>query len=231
MHAHDVMSTNVLAVTPDAGIQDIARTLLDNGISGAPVIDGEGHLVGIVSEDDLVRRPELETERRRSWWLSLLATHETRTHDYIKSHGRCATHVMSRNVITVDEDATLEQVANALQKNRISRVPVMRDGKVVGIIARSDLIHGLLARQTGHVPTDDDDEIKRKFRNELASADIGRDYINYVVSGGVVHVWGVVTSPQDMTAIRIAARSVPGVKDIEMHVQAIGPQLLQAMRE
>lgn len=231
MHAHDIMSTNVLAIAPDAGIQDIAKTLLDNGISGAPVIDGEGRLVGIVSEDDLVRRPELETERRRSWWLSLLATHETKTQEYIKSHGRCATHVMSRKVITVDEDATLEQVASALQKNRISRVPVMRDGKVVGIIARSDLIHGLLARQTGHVPTDDDDAIKRRFTKELEDADMTRDYINYVVSGGVVHVWGVVASAQDVTAIRIAARSVPGVKDVEMHMQVIGPELHQAMRE
>jgi CBS domain-containing protein len=231
MHAHDVMSTRVLAIAPDAGVQEIAQTLLDNGFSGAPVIDEKGHLVGIVSEDDLVRRPELETERRRSWWLSLLATHETKTHDYIKSHGRCATHVMSRNVITVDEDATLEEVADTLQKNRISRVPVMRDGKVVGIIARSDLIHGLLARQTGHIPSDNDDEIKRRFRKELAEADIRMEYINFTVSGGVVHVWGVVPSMQDLTAIRIAARSVPGVKDVSMHVQAVGPQLLQAMRE
>jgi CBS domain-containing protein len=231
MHAHDVMSTNVIAVTPETGVQDIARTLLDNGISGVPVIDDKGRLVGMVTEDDLLRRPELGTEHRRSWWLSMLLTHESKTAEYIKTHGRCATHVMTHDVVAVDEDATLEQIADTLQKHRISRVPVMRDGKVVGVVARSDLIHGLLARQTGHVPSDDDDQMKSLFRDELGKANIEANLLNYVVCGGVIHVWGVVMSPPEITAIRIAARSTPGIQDICMHVQALGPELQRAMRE
>jgi CBS domain-containing protein len=230
MHAGDVMSTNVIAVAPDTGVRDIAKTLLDNHISSVPVIDG-GKLVGIVTENDLMRRPELETEGHRSWWLSLLLTHESKTAEYIKTHGRCATHVMTRDVPTVREDNTLEQVADTLQRRRVNACPVMRDGKVVGMVARSDLLHGLLARQTGHTPSADDDAIKAKFRQELGKADVDANYLNYVVCGGVVHVWGVVATPPEKDAIRIAARSLPGVKDISMHVDALPPEHLRAMRE
>jgi hypothetical protein len=107
----------------------------------------------------------------------------------------------------------------------------MRDGRVVGVVARSDLIHGLLARQTGHVPSDDDDQLKLRFGEELGKADVESSLLNYVVCGGVIHIWGVVRSTPQMTAIRIAARSTPGIQDICMHVQALGPELQRAMRE
>jgi CBS domain-containing protein len=228
MQARDVMTTNVITVEPETSVREIAQLLIDNKISGIPVVDKAGQIVGVVTESDLMRRPELETQRHRSWWLSMLLTHENRVAEYIKTHGRCAIHVMTPDVITVQEDAILEEVADTLQKHRIKSVPVVHDGKLVGIVARTDLLHGLIARQTGNAPTVDDNKIKIAFQRELREADVDTRFLNYVVSGGVIHVWGVATSPSEKDATRLAARSVSGVKDVSFNVDVM-PHISRAI--
>ena len=128
MQAKDVMTPNVVTVTPDASVKDIAELLLERQISALPVVDAEQKIVGIVSEGDLLRRPETGTERRRSWWLSLFSSSEERAADYVKGHGRRAEEVMTRNVVTVEEDTPLNKIAELLERRRIKRVPVVVGG-------------------------------------------------------------------------------------------------------
>jgi CBS domain-containing protein len=160
MQVRDVMTTRVITVGPDTEVAEIARCLLENRISAVPVVETDGRLVGVVSEGDLMRRSESGTEHRTSWWLSLLLLPERRATDYLKTHGRRAQEVMTRALITANDDASLEEIAEILEKHRIKRVLVTREGKLVGIASRADLLHGLIARQTGVSPSIDDRKIK-----------------------------------------------------------------------
>lgn len=218
MQARDVMTAGVISVQPDTSVRDIAKMLVEHNISGVPVVDKSGKLVGIVSEGDLMRRPESGTEHHRSWWLKLLVSHDQKVAEYIKTHGQHAADVMSRPVITVTEDATLEKVADTLQKHRVKRAPVMRGEKMIGIVARADLLHGLIARQAGHAPSTDDNKIKAALQRELDSAEVDARFLNIIVTGGVVHVWGVVMSAEDREAVRVAAENVAGVKTVNLNV-------------
>src|SRR5574338_371038 len=148
MQAKDVMTTRLATVAPDATVREIANLLLERRISAVPVVDSDGRLKGIVSEGDLIRRPELGTLRHRSWWLSLLSNAEEDAISYVKTHGGHARDVMTPEVITVDETAPLEQIADTLEKHGIKRVPVLGKGKLVGIVSRADLLRGLVARQS-----------------------------------------------------------------------------------
>jgi CBS-domain-containing membrane protein len=183
------------------------------------VVDKAGKLVGIVSEGDLMRRVETGTEQHRSWWLRLVLSPEQKAAEYVKTHGRCAGDVMTPRVLTVSEDTSLEKVADLLQKQRIKRAPVLRRGKLVGIVTRADLLHGLVARQARAKPTAGDGKIKDAIERALAEASVDQRFLSIVVSGGVVHVWGLVDSAEQKAAVRVAAR-VPGVKKVQINVQA-----------
>jgi CBS domain-containing protein len=144
MRAMDVMTTNVITVGPDASVQEVAKTLSERGISGVPVVDADNRLVGIVSEGDLLHRVEMGTERRpdrtrrrRSWWLDTIASDEELARDYVKSHGRTAKDVMTPEVISVSDTTELSEIATLLETKRIKRVPVVKDGQLVGIISRA----------------------------------------------------------------------------------------------
>src|SRR5215469_12223828 len=146
MRAMDVMTTDVITVDPDMTIQALATRLAERGISGAPVVDTSGRLVGIISEGDLLHRAEIGTarrhrERRRSWWLDHFASDLAR--EYVKSHGRTVNDIMTRDVVTVTEDTDLGEVAELLEEKRIKRVPVMREGKIVGIISRANIVRAV----------------------------------------------------------------------------------------
>jgi CBS domain-containing protein len=220
MQARDVMTKRVISVQPDTSVRDVARTLVRHKISGAPVVDQAGRLLGVVSEGDLMRRAESETEQHRSWWLRLLLSPEEKAAEYVKTHGRCAADVMSKPVQTVSETTSLEKVADLLQKHRIKRVPVLRRGKVVGIVTRADLLHGLIARQARAKPTVGDSKIKAAVERALDQAGVEAGYLSVVVSGGVVHIWGLVNSKEEKDAVRVAAR-VPGVKKVQLNVAAM----------
>ncbi len=153
MRAMDVMTTNVITVSPDTSVQEVATLLSERGISGVPVVDAENRLVGIVSEGDLLhrvetgtdRRPDRRSGRRRSWWLDTVGSDEELARDYVKSHGRTAKDVMTSEVISVSETTELADIANLLETKRIKRVPVVRDGRLVGIVSRANLVRALAA--------------------------------------------------------------------------------------
>jgi CBS domain-containing protein len=227
MLAKDVMTTNVVTVTSDDRVEEIAKLLLERHISGAPVLDADGRLVGVVSEGDLMRRLEGEAERR-SWWLKLLASPEDRARDYTKSHGRLAGDVMTREVVTVAEDTPVGEIAHLLERRRIKRVPVVRDGKVVGIVSRANLLHGLAAHKdrVAPEPSPDDRTIRKAIMTMVERQGwITHGSLNVLVSDGVVELWGWVDSEDERKALRLAVEEVAGVKAVQDHLGSLPPYL------
>src|SRR5499427_7248860 len=164
MKAADVMVSNVITVGLDASIGEVAAALLNNHISGAPVVGKNGELVGIVSEGDLIRRPEIGTTKRHSWWLELLSNEWASATEYIKSHSRKVADVMTREVITANQDTSLGDIAAMLERNRIKRVPIVDGSKLVGIVTRANILQAL-ASATKKIPpltTVNDSELRKK---------------------------------------------------------------------
>lgn len=221
MRAKDVMTTAVHTIGPETPVAAVARLLLERRISGAPVVDAENRVVGVVSERDLMRRPETGTMRRRGWWLGLVASNDELAADYVKTHGTKARDVMSQPAITVGEEADLADVARLLERRSIKRVPVVRDGKLVGIISRANLLQGLIARSPAPAPASDAaihtrliDELQREpWANALMT--------NVTVNNGVVQLWAAVHSQHERKAMIVAAESIPGVVRVDAHIAVL----------
>lgn len=229
MQAVDVMTKNVVSVEADAEVREIASLLLKHRISAVPVIDANGHVIGLVSEGDLMRRAENDTEERHAWWLAkLLSTHDNPA-EYIKSHGRKAADVMTRDVITVTEDKPLHEIAALLERNHIKRVPVVRDRRLVGIISRANLLHGLATSGggSGKRASASDRELREKVMKEMTeAAGVDARFINATVKDGVVQLWGVLYSATEQKAAEVAAQNVPGVKSVENNIGLVPPWTL-----
>jgi CBS domain-containing protein len=137
------MVTNVITVGPDTSVQEVAQILLSARISAVPVVEAGGELLGIVSEGDLMHRAEAGTGRRRPWWLAAFLGKEALAAEFVKEHSRRVTDVMTREVVTAAPETSLSDVANLMEKNAIKRVPIVKDGKVVGIVSRANLLQAL----------------------------------------------------------------------------------------
>jgi len=225
MLAKDIMTTNVVTVTPDARVREIAQLLLKRHVSAVPVVDAENRVVGIVSEGDLMRRPETGTARHRSWWLTLVAGSEDLARDYAKAHGVRAADVMSGNLVTVTEDTPVGTVARLLEERHIKRVPVLRDDRLVGIVSRADLLRGLASRpaQPGVSPATDDRAIRERLLQTLRTEPWAPTHLTVIVTDGIVHFWGVVSSEEERNALRVAATNGPGVRGVEDHLIEMAP--------
>lgn len=222
MQAKDIMTTEVFTVRPEATVADIAETLLDKRISAVPVVDENGQLAGIVSEGDLMRRPESGTERHPSWWLAFLTLPEDDSRRFIKTHGGHARDVMTRGVTTVDDDAPVEAIASILEEHHIKRVPVVRGGALVGIVSRADLLRGLAAAEPAKTPSADDRTLRQAVETSIREH-TGLDdmLIGVTVIDGVVHLWGSVAEPLHKDAARVAAENVPGVRSVEDRLKVL----------
>lgn len=215
MQAMKVMTRTVVTVPADATVWAAADILLGARVSAAPVVDADGRMLGIVSEADLLNRPELGTVPARSWLQRLLTDESVLARDYLRSHSHRVADVMTRQVVSVEERTGLKEIAALMQKHRIKRVPVVRDGKVVGIVSRANLLQGLLSREPQPSGTPADDEtLRTRVVAALASQAWGEGVSNVVVENGVVHVWGNVASPAVREAVRVAAENVPGVQRV-----------------
>lgn len=227
MRAKDVMTSPVVTVGPETTVQEIAKLLIERRISALPVVDQGERVIGIVSEGDLMRRLENADERHRSWWLRLFSDAVTDAGEYVKMHGRHAADVMTRKVITVGQDTPLHEIAALLEERRIKRVPVVEDDRLVGIVSRANLLHGLAARpQDTPAPSMDDEAIRARILTTLRE-DIGgmTHFVNVVVDAGVVDLWGITDSPDVARAIRVAAETTPSVRDVRYHVTVLAPMV------
>jgi CBS domain-containing protein len=212
MLVRDVMVAPVITVGPSATVQEVAKLLLEKQISAVPVLDNNGKLVGIVSEGDLLHRVEAGTERHRSWWLRVLTESDTLAAEYVKSHSRKVSDVMTRDVITTSPQAPLHEVAALMEKNAVKRLPVLENGQLVGVVSRANLLQAVAsARQLLDIaPTDKAirDRILASLKKEAWSH---TGLLNVTVTNGVVDLWGVADSDAERKAIRVAAESAAGV--------------------
>ena len=226
MKAAEVMVSNVITVGVDANIGEVAAILLNNHISGAPVIGEKGELVGIVSEGDLLRRPEIGTTKRHSWWLELISTQWASATEYIKSHSRKVTDVMTRDVITANPETSLGDIAAMLERNRVKRVPIVEGSKLVGIVSRANILQAL-ATATKKLPsltTADDSELRKKVISRLGSEPWRPTMLTVTVQDGNVDLWGLVHSVEQKKAAQLAAETTPGVRAVvnNIIVQRVG---------
>jgi CBS domain-containing protein len=217
MNATDVMVSNVITVNVDATVQEVAGTLATNRVSAVPVVDREGKLAGIVSEGDLIRRSEIGTERSRSWWLDALSSNRKLAEDFVQSHSRRVSDVMTTDVISVKPDSTLDEIASLLEKNGIKRVPVVRDGTVVGIVSRANLVQALASviELPLEATVESDASLRRKVLARLQEAPRVRPaLLNVIVHDGIVDLWGTVDSEAERKAIRVATEVTPGIRHV-----------------
>jgi CBS-domain-containing membrane protein len=221
----DVMTRHVLSVAPDATVEDAAKLMLSRGISGLFVVDPKGDLAGVVTEGDLLRRDELGTERYRPWWLRLLVSPGRQAADFTRTHGRKVKDVMTEDVVSVASDANLEEVVETMEKHRIKRVPVTEAGRVIGVVARSDLLRALVGRSREEAPTATDDRsIRAAILDALDNASWApMTTLNVTVAQGVVDVWGTITNDDERRAICVIAENTPGVKTVHDHLVYVEP--------
>lgn len=220
MRAAEVMTRNVICIRPEASVLEAAKLLLGARVSALPVVGEDGKLVGLLSEGDLVHRVEIGSEKKRSWWATTLANRETLASDYIKSHGRLVRDVMTTKVQVAQEDTELAAIAEMMDAHHIKRVPVVRDGKVVGIVSRANLLQALIGTPRSiPVGTADDATLRERVMAELDRQPWSSFGVaNVIVQDGVAQIWGFAENKQHAEACRIAAESVAGVKGVENHL-------------
>jgi CBS-domain-containing membrane protein len=225
MHAADVMTTKVLSAGPDTSVADAARLMVSNNISGLPVIDGAGRLVGIVTEGDFLRRAETGTERHRTRWLEFLLGPGRLADEYVRTHAQRVEEVMTRDVATVTEDASLDEIVRLMERRRIKRVPIIRDGKLVGIVSRANLLRALASVADELRPVAASDSALRRL--VLAELDkqpwSSQNAINVVVRDGVVQLWGVIFDERQREALRVLVENIGGIKGIKDNLIWVEP--------
>ncbi len=227
MKALDIMTREVVAASPDTPVRDVAKLMIDHHISGVPVIDA-GKLVGIISENDLLRRIELGTEKTRSRWLQFLTSDDTLLAEYVHARGPQARDVMSMDVVTVPPDAPVAAIAEIMASRHIKRIPVVEGGKVVGIVSRANLVQALATIAPAlPEPVHADDA---KIHDAICAESEKIAWVpspvtnNVTVCGGIVHLWGYVGSENERRALRIAAERIPGVKEVRDHRSDLLPK-------
>lgn len=224
MRAIDVMTSDVITTDENASVQAAAKLLVEHSISAVPVVDKDNRVIGMVSEGDLLHRAETETEQWGSWWLDMMPSRNRLATEYIKSHSDKVKDVMTRGVISVTEATAVADIAVLLETHRIKRVPVLRDGKLVGIVSRANLVRALAMtsnERRGQTEADD-----RVIRDNLLAALKAQKWAevspaNITVKNGIVHLWSSYLSEQERRALVLLAQSTPGVRRVEDHMRPV----------
>ena len=220
MRAHQIMTKPVATVAPDATIVDAANIMLDRHISGLPVVDASGKLVGIVSEGDLIRRTEIGTGRRRGRWLQFILGPGKSASDFVHEHGRRIAEVMTESPVTITEDTSLADIADLMERKNVKRLPVLRGDEVVGMITRANLLQAVasLAHQVPD-PTADDDHIRSRIVHAIEKTDWCPSGLNVIVRDRIAHLSGVILDEEARQAAVVAAENVEGVTKVHDHLR------------
>ncbi len=220
----DIMSRSVVAISPDAPIAQAIRLMIDHRVSGLPVIDTEGRAVGMLTEGDLLRRVETGTEGEAPGWFASFFFPGHQAERYVHTHGRRVAEVMTPDVVCVEEDAPLSEVAVLMQRNRIKRLPVVREGKVVGIVSRADLVRVVGESLRRSTATADDSAIRQQIVKEIGSAPWApRTSVSVAVENGIVLLDGCVFDMRARSAIGVLAENVSGVKRVDNRLICVEP--------
>jgi CBS domain-containing protein len=224
MKAADVMTRQVISVMPDDSIFQAARLMLQHRISGLPVVDQQGQVVGVVTEGDFLRRSEIGTERQRPSWLEVLMSTGRLADEYVHTHGRKVDEVMSRGPTTVSEETSLEDVVRTMERQRVKRVPVVRAGKLVGIITRANMLHALASAAKLLAPVAPDDaDIRNRILSEFDKQPWHTAGVSIVVHDGNVDLSGTIFDDRQRGALKVLAENVPGVKAVHDHIVWVEP--------
>jgi CBS domain-containing protein len=224
MNVSELMSKTTIAVQPDTTVADAARIMLANHVSGLPVLDEQAHLVGVVTEGDLLRRAELGTDGKPAGWLAAFLLPSRAASDYVHTHGRHVSGVMSHNPVFVAPETALTEVAELMLRKHIKRLPVLADGVLVGVISRTDLLR-VLARKLIEMPEEASDAaIGAYIKDELALAHWApRHGIRVAVKDHVVALEGTIFSDAERQAVVVIAENAPGVKTVREHLIFVDP--------
>ena len=216
MIAADVMARSVVTIGPHESVSRAAQLMTENDISALPVVDPDGRLIGIISEADLLHRKEIDSADEQPRWVETMAPAATLATAFARSYGKRVADLMSENVISVGEDTSLNEVAAILERNRIKRVPVVRDERPIGIVSRANLIQALAsAAVTAELPSAENRSIREELLARLEKqpwTDFGSR--NVIVKDGEVHLWGLVGSDAERKALVVLAERVPGVTKV-----------------
>jgi len=216
MKASDLMTSLVVTVRADATIEYAAQLMLQYRISGLPVTDSDGAVLGIITESDLLRRAETGTENRHARWASLLIAPGRLAQEYVRAHGCKVAEVMTERVFIVTPETPLADLVALMETKHVKRVPVVDQGRLVGIVSRADVMAtlvGLLSEKPAGAATDA--EIREKVLAEIDRQPWGpRDGIDVVVTNGVVVLKGMIPDERERAALCVAAENVPGVKAV-----------------
>src|SRR5262245_35481816 len=224
MRAHQIMTKPVITVSPETTILEAANIMLQKHVSGLPVVDSGGELVGIVSEGDFIRRSEIGTQRKRGRWLRFILGPGRSAADFVQEHGRRVAEVMTKDPLTITEDTRMPEIVELMEKNIVKRLPVVHDGKLVGIVSRANLLQAVasLAREVPD-PTADDDHIRDRIIAAMEKQDWCPFGLSVVVRDGIVHLSGVITDERSRQAAVVATENVAGVKKVHDHLCWVEP--------
>ena len=219
MRAHQIMTRSVITVTPETSVFEAANIMLQRHISGLPVVNSAGHLVGIISEGDFIRRSEIGTQRQRGRFMKFILGAGKEATDFVHEHGRKIAEIMTPEPLTISEDTDLEEIVEIMEKNNVKRLPVTRGDKLVGIVSRSNLLQAVasLAREIPD-PTADDDHIRNRIIDTLEKNTWCPFGLSVTVRDGIVHLSGVITEERSRQATVVATENVTGVKKVHDHL-------------
>ncbi len=225
VQAQDVMTRRLICTSPDASIVQAAHLMLQNHISGLPVVDAGGTLVGIVTEGDFLRRAEINTDRRRSRWIEFLTGPGKLADEYTQSHGRKVAEVMTDDLHTITEDTPLDEIVRLMERHRIKRLPVLRDSKLVGIVTRANVMRAVVSLMpVASEIAKDDAGIREQLNKEIKQYPWAPvTLINPIVLDGVVDLWGTIMDEREREALKVAAENIPGVKAVHDHLVWVEP--------
>ncbi|OYU88922.1 MAG: hypothetical protein CFE29_15320 [Bradyrhizobiaceae bacterium PARB1] len=224
MKAHEIMTRNVVTIAPDASIHDAAQMMIDHHVSGLPVVDGEGKLIGIVTERDFLRRQELGTEIKRPRWLEFLRGPGRQAVDFVREAGRKVHEIMTPNVYSVIPDAELADIVEIMERHRIKRVPVVQGDHLVGIVSRHNFVVAIagVARNTSEIGSSDA-LVRRRVLAVLRAHEWVPAGLDVRVKDGVVDIIGFITEENVRQAIVVAAENVAGVTSVREHLCWVDP--------
>ncbi|MCK8784336.1 CBS domain-containing protein [Roseomonas sp. NAR14] len=227
MQVRDVMTKGALTVRPETPVRAVASLFAERGISGAPVVDADGTVIGVISEGDLLRQIAAPEEKPRSWLHRLIDSAPSQALSYAQAHGRTVRDVMSASPMTIGEEDSVAHAAKLLEEHRIRRLPVVRDGKLVGILSRADLMKALLSAPEPGATTSTDAEIERRLNAEMRRQSwTGAYYIFPSVQDGVVSFNGFCDSRDVERGLRVLAEGIPGVKEVRFDLAPVPPPMI-----
>ena len=223
MKVKDVMTTKIICIGADEPVLKAARLMLQNRISGLPVLDKEGELLGIVTEGDFLRRGELGTQRQRPKWLEFVLGPGKLAAEYVHTSGRKVEEIMTPDPRTIREDDSLETVVETMERHHVKRLPVTRGGRMVGIVSRANLMHALASvTRDRTAPVGGDVAIRNNVLTAIAKLNWA-PRVNVIVKDGFAELHGIITDDRERQGLIVAAENVAGVKQVHDHLVWVEP--------